>query len=166
MTIKDLRQLKNMTQQELADAIGVDVSVISRYESGKVTPPTKRLEQISYVLEVNPSEFLSIDFDKPSNAENRLLSYATLIRGKDFYLNHLILMGANGHCELCKSPAPFNDEHGRPYLEIHCLDLKYEGKTPEKNLIALCPNCHRKIDINPSAEDLDKIKEIAKSHTF
>lgn len=51
---------------------------------------------------------------------------------------------ANGVCEGCKTPSPFNSKSG-PYLEVHHLTRLADGgpDIPE-NVIALCPNCHRK----------------------
>ena len=31
----------------------------------------------------------------------------------------VVRLRANGVCEGCESPAPFNDRHGRPFLEAH-----------------------------------------------
>jgi len=56
------------------------------------------------------------------------------------------LQRANGHCELCKQPAPFLDEFQVPYLESHHIDMLSAGgaDTPE-NTAALCANCHREL---------------------
>lgn len=60
MRIKELRKKKNMTQQELADLIGVDFSIISRYENGTVLPPLYRLQRIADVLDVTV-DYLMMD---------------------------------------------------------------------------------------------------------
>lgn len=44
------RKAKGMTQQELADAIGVTQSDIARVESGQHTVRIDRLEQIAHAL--------------------------------------------------------------------------------------------------------------------
>lgn len=49
-TITDARKAAGMTQQELADAIGVKQSDIARVESGRHTVRIDRLEQIAHVL--------------------------------------------------------------------------------------------------------------------
>lgn len=57
-----------------------------------------------------------------------------------------VLERANGHCEDCGQPAPFQRNSDRsPYLEVHHIEHLAEGgnDTPE-NALALCPNCHRK----------------------
>lgn len=43
----DLRSERNLTQQEMADAIGVHVNQIRRYESGATQPSLNVLKKIS-----------------------------------------------------------------------------------------------------------------------
>lgn len=51
---------------------------------------------------------------------------------------------AKGRCELCDNAAPFNDESGFPFLEIHHVKpLARGGSDRVSNTVALCPNCHR-----------------------
>ena len=56
------------------------------------------------------------------------------------------LIRANGICENCHSPAPFKrKKDNTPYLEVHHkVSLSDGGEDTMKNVIALCPNCHRK----------------------
>ena len=51
---------------------------------------------------------------------------------------------ADGTCEGCEIASPFEAKSG-PYLEVHHLTRLADGGAdcPE-NVIALCPNCHRK----------------------
>ncbi len=58
------------------------------------------------------------------------------------------LVRANGFCQLCDQPAPFNKKNGDPFLEVHHIKhLANEGSDTIDNVAALCPNCHRKIHI-------------------
>ena len=53
---------------------------------------------------------------------------------------------ADGHCQLCKEPAPFITKNDEPYLETHHIKwLADGGKDSISNTVALCPNCHRKM---------------------
>lgn len=55
-----------------------------------------------------------------------------------------VLDQAKGVCELCKQPAPFRQEDGEPYLEVHhILPLAEGGPDTIDNAAACCPNCHR-----------------------
>jgi 5-methylcytosine-specific restriction endonuclease McrA len=51
---------------------------------------------------------------------------------------------ANGICELCNEPAPFNRPDGTPFLEVHhIIPLADGGPDTVENAAAICPNCHR-----------------------
>lgn len=53
---------------------------------------------------------------------------------------------AKGKCESCREPAPFVDEHGDPFLEVHhVVPLADGGPDTVDNAAALCPNCHRRL---------------------
>lgn len=54
------------------------------------------------------------------------------------------LARAKGSCEGCTQPAPFASSQG-PYLECHHLHRIADGGPDHpENVIALCPNCHRR----------------------
>lgn len=44
------RKAKNLTQAQLADAMGVDQAVVSRWESGKVSPNAGNLDKLKEIL--------------------------------------------------------------------------------------------------------------------
>ena len=51
---------------------------------------------------------------------------------------------AEGICEGCCQPAPF-EKDGRPFLEVHHVKhLAQDGSDRPSNAVALCPNCHRR----------------------
>lgn len=55
-----------------------------------------------------------------------------------------VLEFADGTCELCGKPAPFKDEDGHPFLELHHVEaLAAGGPDTVSNAVAVCPNCHR-----------------------
>ena len=57
------------------------------------------------------------------------------------------LYRAKGICEQCLEPAPFlRASDNSPYLEVHHkISLSNAGEDTLDNVIAICPNCHRKI---------------------
>jgi 5-methylcytosine-specific restriction enzyme A len=61
---------------------------------------------------------------------------------------------ADGVCQLCNRPAPFRDRNGEPFLEIHhIIPLEEGGQDTIGNVVALCPNCHRKMhELNLTAD--------------
>ncbi|MBU5635115.1 HNH endonuclease [Geomonas sp. Red69] len=67
-----------------------------------------------------------------------------------------------GHCELCGMKAPFNHPDGSPYLEAHFIVPFTDGGTDTlENCVALCPNCHRKLHVCPTKDDIQKLQRIA-----
>jgi 5-methylcytosine-specific restriction protein A len=70
---------------------------------------------------------------------------------------------ANGMCDLCKLDAPFNRKDGTPYLEIHHINWLSKGGTDSvDNVVALCPNCHRKMHILSNESDIEMLKKVNK----
>lgn len=56
--VKKAREKLGLTQEELAEKVGVHVSYISRIERGKVNPSYEILENLSKILKVKSSDFL------------------------------------------------------------------------------------------------------------
>lgn len=74
---------------------------------------------------------------------------------RDPYIAEYSKRIANGICQLCGNEAPFNDKKGRPYLESHhIIWISRGGEDSLDNTVALCPNCHRKMHIVDSKEDI------------
>jgi len=66
---------------------------------------------------------------------------------------------ANGSCQLCSLPAPFRNNDGEPYLEIHhIVPLDEGGKDTIENVVALCPNCHRKMHVLNLPADVVRLR--------
>jgi len=72
------------------------------------------------------------------------------------YVVDYTLRRANGICELCEQPAPFNKPSGEPYLEVHHIHhLADGGEDTIENAVALCPNCHRMMHSLRRKSDID-----------
>ena len=56
--IAELRKEKNMTQEELAEMLGVTSKTISRWETGKYMPDLSLFTDISKILNVTINEIL------------------------------------------------------------------------------------------------------------
>ena len=66
---------------------------------------------------------------------------------------------AGGTCESCGRKAPFVDRSNRPFLEVHhILQLAHDGLNSPRNVIGVCPNCHRRahfgLDMDRFQQDL------------
>lgn len=56
--LKRLRQEKNLSQQELANLIGVHVRQVSKYEMGTSMPTLERIRRMAEVLDVSADELV------------------------------------------------------------------------------------------------------------
>lgn len=73
---------------------------------------------------------------------------------------------AHGRCQLCGEAAPFHDNNGIPYLESHhVVWLSHGGADAIDNVVALCPNCHRKMHILHNLDDEKRLLMIAKEQS-
>ena len=56
--IAEIRKLRDITQQELAEKVGVSQSYVARWETGRSQPRPKALEKIADALSVSVEELL------------------------------------------------------------------------------------------------------------
>lgn len=57
-----------------------------------------------------------------------------------------VLARADGICEACNNPAPFQRHDGTPYLEPHHTRKVSDGGPDHPRWVgAVCPNCHREV---------------------
>lgn len=76
--IKDARSSRALTIDELATAVGVNKSTISRYERGEIeTPKLPVIEAIANVLSVNPSWLIGKSNDMTYTPKGMVLSIYT-----------------------------------------------------------------------------------------
>jgi transcriptional regulator with XRE-family HTH domain len=59
--IKQVRELKNFTQEYVASQLGLTTRAYSKIESGETQLTINRLNEISKILEVDPVEVLGFD---------------------------------------------------------------------------------------------------------
>ncbi|MGG3006675.1 HNH endonuclease [Geobacillus stearothermophilus] len=97
---------------------------------------------------------------KHTNKKAIKRSTSTTAYERNPYVSEYAKRWANGICQLCDQPAPFNDKDGNPYLETHHIEwLSRGGDDTIENTIALCPNCHRKMHILDRKADVEKLKK-------
>lgn len=65
--IREIRRSKNLTQEKLAELVGIGTPNISYIETGKFAPSMDTLEKIAEVLEVKPFELYMFEPLKPAN---------------------------------------------------------------------------------------------------
>ncbi|MFA0358367.1 HNH endonuclease [Vibrio breoganii] len=107
--------------------------------------------------------------DKIINYDSELgfLSQTTLSRtthARSEYVKEYALRVANGICQLCENEGPFMTQLGRKFLEVHHVAwLSNGGADILGNVVALCPNCHRKMHIINDRLDVARLKSVANS---
>lgn len=66
--IKELRQMRNMTQEEIAESCNVSTSTVSRWESNRSTPIHKHRLLLASALQIDENSlFVTPDVTLPEN---------------------------------------------------------------------------------------------------
>ncbi len=64
---------------------------------------------------------------------------------------------ADGVCQGCGNEAPFRDENGEPFLEVHHMHRRSDGGADHPdNVVALCPNCHRRVHHGQDGDEFNQ----------
>lgn len=93
-------------------------------------------------------DLLSIKNDNASNQENvqetRVVRRSGRAYKRDRRVREAVLALAEGICECC-GEIGFEMENGSRYLETHhVIEVSARGPDDMSNVVAICPNCHRK----------------------
>ena len=64
--LKELRQLNNYSQKDVAAKLGISPSVVSGYETGERTPSTEILLALSYLYKCSTDYLLGKTTDSPN----------------------------------------------------------------------------------------------------
>jgi len=59
--IKKLRELKNFSQEHMADELGLTQGAYSKIETGETDVPYTRLEQIAKILGIRPEDIIAFN---------------------------------------------------------------------------------------------------------
>jgi transcriptional regulator with XRE-family HTH domain len=85
--IKNIRELKNLTQEYMAEKLDISQAAYSKLEKGEIKISDEKLVQISNVLEVRPDDIKSFDsqkyFNSVSNVEGDYSGIYVYIGGTD-----------------------------------------------------------------------------------
>ena len=73
--LKQIRKANNFTQQDLADAVGIERSTYASYETGRNKPDVILLKRIANVFGVSSDFILEIDTSKKFNMSDANVSY-------------------------------------------------------------------------------------------
>ena len=69
-----------------------------------------------------------------------------------------VLRRAEGTCEGCSNPAPFQTSDGKPYLEPHHTRRLADGGPDHPRWVAaLCPNCHARVHYSADGDEYNAV---------
>ncbi len=116
-------------------------------------------EILNRTIEAMSDDELLRECEESSTPAPTYTATATL-RKRNPVLPEIAKRRAKGVCQLCGENAPFTDKNGRPYLEAHhIIPLAEDGADALSNMVALCPNCHRKMHALNLPEDVEKLRK-------
>lgn len=70
--IKNIRELKNFTQEYLAEKLDISQAAYSKMEKGDTKISQDKLNKIAEILEVNPNDITEFDNKKALNSYNSI----------------------------------------------------------------------------------------------
>lgn len=159
LQLKTLTKLKPDTADKLFDLYGdIDLNhcLVPLDDTHTDEEKIKHAES----LDINDLKVLA---QKQSKKKPKEVTSTVIQKVRDPYIAEYARRRADGICQLCGNPAPFNRSDGTPYLESHHIDwLANGGEDSIENTVALCPNCHRKMHIVGDPEDVDWLKSANK----
>lgn len=134
--IKTLRRAKELTQEELAEVLGVSSKAISQWECNRTTPDISQLPMLCNFFEVTADELLEIDvFHKMQErdkiiAENRRFAHngrfkeaiKTLKEGLKRFPNDALLMSFLINDSLVYINCHANSEEEKEQIKEECRD--------------------------------------------
>ena len=72
-TIKKLRREREMTQEQLAECLGITANAVSQWECDRTAPDISQLPMLARVLQVSTDRLLGIDFSKDEQEIERIV---------------------------------------------------------------------------------------------
>lgn len=167
--IFELRDIKGITQEELAEMIGLKRSIISKYENGKRIPKLKTLEKLAEALGVPVAYFFESKTTKIHQIE------FVLIEGKScivFVPSYYIERNSSESDNLIAQPKVTTDCTGIPdgyYIWISSQSLNFNSLTINRStrlLIRYCdspPVCNE-IILFKTDDNKYRLGEVSEKH--
>lgn len=133
---------------DMRDAIVFELAVeteTDEQESVGASEPSPGYDAHRNLRSLNLEELrdLALNRASPSASEEERREN---VRRRSEAVKEYVLRRANGICEGCEKEAPFTTNGGRLYLESHHIRRISDGGPDHPRwVIALCPNCHRRV---------------------
>lgn len=150
---KTVSELKKFMQNDFSKVINQNSIPLNENHS------YEEMYEHAKTLSMNSLERIAISRESMGPEE---LSVAVRRFHRDPYIVQYARRRANGICQLCKQPAPFIKTDGEPYLEVHHIKMLADGGADALyNVVALCPNCHRRMHYLKDLNDIKELRRIA-----
>ena len=65
--IKEIRKSKRLTQEQLAEYIGIETSSVSNIENGRYFPTAENLDKIMQILQISPCELFAAEYNESND---------------------------------------------------------------------------------------------------
>ncbi len=79
-SLKKIRKAHNLTQQDLANVLGVDRTTYTLYEMGNTNPPLESLKKLSQLYNATIGYILGVETE---NRSERIIKEASFVREDD-----------------------------------------------------------------------------------
>ena len=77
--IKDLRVKRGMSQEQLADCVGMSVNAVSSWETGKAYPPKSTVARLCQAFGISPALFQLQAIDEKDFPEEKRILFRALL---------------------------------------------------------------------------------------
>ena len=151
--IQTIRKHRKMKQQELADAIGINMQSLSKIERGVNYPTFDTLEKIMDVLEVTPNELLSGEWKFVQQAEKEVCKFLRTEERLNAELKH-------GHYDNF-----FDSEEEWLEYELDLYSMDMFGESTDGHKYGTPYQVVKRINPN-SKEDMELLREVLKDSHF
>lgn len=100
-TIKKLRRERDITQEQLAEYIGISAQAVSQWETDKTAPDISQLPLLAHIFDVSTDEILGVDLQKNEEKIQEILDEAQAFYAKgEFEKSTVILKNGLRHFPL------------------------------------------------------------------
>ena len=180
-TIKRLRQERELTQEQLADALGITSRAVSQWETDRTTPDISQLPALANFFDVTTDQLLGVDIYKRNEAIGSMLEYDRKTFGpvgdmegsikylteklREFSTSHELIRGLVGslYSKYFQSSEEFSEETKKQkaaeILELCDKGVKYSGR----DIWAIGGFYQIMVYLNTYLGNIEKAQELARS---
>lgn len=142
-------------EREVGDIYSLDIN--EGAEKEEILIPEKTEDQLLQIRKLTSSELRKVAIATGSESPEKIEEETTRFKRSEYVIAYANKR-AMGKCDLCNNPAPFKKKDGEPYLEVHhIIFLSENGPDTIENVVALCPNCHRRMHSLQNEEDVENL---------